>query len=852
MGAPVPSSKPIAKEVEREPFALVRQYAVSPSPRIRRNAATALATLAESSPQAAYELVDMSLHEKDEHVGLHIITALANLPQSAREAVVEHTRDRFNSGSFAKRSAAYLLLVRLRTLGWTIPVPKFKGVTREMLMALTSDETVQGRRFRIALIAAVLICSLVSVLLAVIYVLSRINTIGGGSGYVVVTIGIAAAAAAVVVLVASRATVPAYLHLRRSIGNAVDTVIAFALAFLTWFVTMIVYVGITEFQGTALKTLAVAVLGAWTVGAAVGGVRAGTVLAHEMPPAGRRGFDSDWRKRLLRGWATRMFLAEIALGLIGGFAAVLGADALGRRFVTAPPLSETARLLDGSFWLALIVLLPCAIAFAMIDRPHFFLKWLAQDDMPAPTAPAEDTLAIGGRVFGGEVADRWTRSTRRVFEFAAIGLLIFLSDDLFSSERNVLGASRFSSAEQVETNLWMMSFPVRYDFVVGFLQPVTFDAADDPDLPLRAQLYETPTAAFGDDGLPVCSGDTDPNERVIFFSSRRLPQTDQMLGRGCYTLEITRAASTELGRTKAIRALLNAWSVYRSDHARSAQGERSKPSTPQPYELRIVSNVKKFRASANPFGEPLKGDDVAVGSWRVDTLPWETQVTVSAPMALEWAITPATPKITPHAESQGNAPTRREESEELQFSLLRADRLLDDDNKVADLDRVEPGNYILRVSSEKKTIGTPVTPVSLEVAAAGVTPPSTRELLPELPVLTPGMAVRSEPINGIWKFDTVPATFSFTVRTPSAMHAAVPEVMYRSVLFEEQGVDLELALESRGKEIDVSDDPEIMDRLLAPGDYVFHIRMHGAEATKLNVGALWLALRVKPQSAPTR
>jgi hypothetical protein len=43
-----------------------------------------------------------------------------------------------------------------------------------------------------------------------------------------------------------------------------------------------------------------------------------------------------------------------------------------------------------------------------------------------------------------------------------------------------------------------------------------------------------------------------------------------------------------------------------------------------------------------------------------------------------------------------------------------------------------------------------------------------------------------------------------------------------------------------------------MDRLLAPGDYVFHIRMHGAEATKLNVRALWLALRVKPQSAPTR
>jgi hypothetical protein len=836
MAEAVSPSKPLVAEVERDPIHLVRQYVSSPSTNVRRNTATALGALVESNPGAARALVDMVLAEKDEQVRFHIFTELSRLSAGGRQAILEYTQELFDSNQSTSRSAAYLFLVRLRALGWAIPVSK--GVTREVLMALTAEETVQGRRFRVMLLGAVAVSSLVAALLAAIYVLSRINTAGGGGGYVVVGIGIAALAATLISLLASRAAVPGFLHLRRSIGNTLDTLIAAVLAGLSWFVTVVIVQAVSETTDSLARSLAVAAFAAATIGVAVGGVRAGTLIAHELPPISRLISDPDWRRHRLRGWATRVFLSEVLLGSIIGFLAVVGMDRLGRQWLPHAPATEAARLIEGSTWLAVVVLLPTAVAFAIIDRPQFLLRWLSQYTAP-PTESGSEAGSFTERLLARHRPDWWSKLARALIQGFAVILLFMVSQGLLRDAPNLGGLPRLVSTEPSENRVWMMSFPVQHEFAVGFLQPVTFTTGQDPDLPLRAQLFQWPPASFDDEGSPICvSGDE--RDRTSVFTAQRLPHTET-LGRGCYSLQITRAATTELGRAKAIAVLLDAWSLARAEPATVADDHTTPLAErpPAPYELRLSANAEKYRP-ADPFNNDLEESEVGVGLWQIDEVPWEREVYLRTPLALEWRLTPSEVRISGDAApessrtGEGSRPSR-DQARPLTFTINR-----DKDKEViADYSRLQPGRYTIRVTSDGDAKGKTGF-VSLDIATAGIDV-SADESRPNLPTLSQNLFVRSDPIHGIWEFNGVPTALHFTVRTPRRLRAAVPYVTFNSP-FREEGLDLELVLESRGREIASGDDPERIDEDLGPGEYSLLIHRLGARTVTIPLVPLWMVL----------
>ena len=836
MAAAVSPSKPPVAEVERDAIHLVRQYVSSPSDNVRRNTATALAALVESNEGAARALVDMVLQEKDEQVRFHIFTELSRLSAGGRKAILEYAQELFDSNQSTSRSAAYLFLVRLRALGWAIPVSK--GVTREVLMALTAEETVQGRRFRVMLLSAVAVSSLVAALLAAIYVLSRINTAGGGRGSVVVGIGIAALAATLISLLASRAAVPGFLHLRRSIGNTLDTLIAAVLAGLTWFVIVVVLQAVTETTDSFARSLAFAAFAAATLGVAVGGVRAGTLIAHELPPISRLISDPDWRRHRLRRWATRVFLSEVLLGSITGFLAVVGMDRLSRQWLTHAPATEAARLIEGSTWLAVVVLLPTAVAFAIIDRPQFLLRWLSQYTAP-PSEEIHDAGSFTERLLARHRPDWWSKLARALIEGTAVILLFMVSQDLMRSTPTLGGLPRLVSTEPSENRVWMMSFPVQHEFAVGFLQPVTFTTGQDPDLPLRAELLQWPPAGFDDEGSPICISGDERNPRSV-FSGQRLPHTES-LGRGCYSLEITRASTTELGRAKAISVLLDAWSLARAeptavaDDNTTPQAERP----PAPYELRLSANVEKYRP-ADPFNNDLGEDEVGVGLWQIEEVPWAREVYVDTPLALEWRLTPSEVRIVGEAvpesarTGEGSRPSR-DQTQSLNFTISRDKGT----ESIVDYSRLQPGMYTIRVDGDGSAKGKTGF-VSLDIATAAISV-SADESRPNLPTLSQNLVVRSEAINGIWEFDAVPTAFHFTVRTPRRLRAAVPYVTYRSP-FGEEALDLALVLESRGREIASADDPERIDEVLGPGEYSLLIHRLGARTLAIPLGRMWMVL----------
>jgi hypothetical protein len=69
----------------------------------------------------------------------------------------------------------------------------------------------------------------------------------------------------------------------------------------------------------------------------------------------------------------------------------------------------------------------------------------------------------------------------------------------------------------------------------------------------------------------------------------------------------------------------------------------------------------------------------------------------------------------------------------------------------------------------------------------------------------------------------------------------VPYVTFNSP-FREEGLDLELVLESRGREIASGDDPERIDEDLGPGEYSLLIHRLGARTVTIPLVPLWMVL----------
>ena len=108
---------PSTQSGSRDPIAVIRPYIVDLDPKVRANAAAALAVVSTDFPAAAGALVDMWIAEKDASIVEQIERDLTMVSADAREAVYARLSALEHDGLPERRDAARYCRGRLRLRG---------------------------------------------------------------------------------------------------------------------------------------------------------------------------------------------------------------------------------------------------------------------------------------------------------------------------------------------------------------------------------------------------------------------------------------------------------------------------------------------------------------------------------------------------------------------------------------------------------------------------------------------------------------------------------------------------------------------------------------------------------------
>src|SRR5262245_56552188 len=111
-----------------DPFFIVKEFSDSPSEQHRKNAATALAVLADDE-KSLRELFRLALSDKSPDVWGRAENEIADLPKKHLETVLKWLRDELEMGG-PNQLSAYRVLGRLRKAGVPIELPAMSILRR--------------------------------------------------------------------------------------------------------------------------------------------------------------------------------------------------------------------------------------------------------------------------------------------------------------------------------------------------------------------------------------------------------------------------------------------------------------------------------------------------------------------------------------------------------------------------------------------------------------------------------------------------------------------------------------------------------------------------------------------------
>ncbi len=860
-------SEPATTVFAREPIDLVKEYVSDTNPEVRANAATALATLAQSSPSAAGLLADMALEHANLSLQYRLVDEIASLHPDAFSRAMSHLLRRRRGSHKHTSEAANLLLVRLRMRGVRVPTDSIAEAFRNAWQRASASTAKSARRPSLTLVAATLVAGVLGSGFTLAHVVSRANLIGDVSTYVLLVVGTAMAATALA-LVSVWGSTPAYTHLHRTAAAAFDVlgVLVFT-TFVSLFAVPLV-LAVTGYQGSAAAWIGATVFTAVAIGGLAGCIRAGTLLSSRLPPRASH----DQSARALHLWLTRWalwaFLVEASTGLALGLLATMALWALAVRFISQALISDAYRVIDGVYLFALSASLPLAVAFALIDRPTLVLAWLSQDTKaarerkngvkPEAAGAAGDQ---GPRPSAGwpSISELWARGGRRVLQIAALLFVAFTLQHVLEDAFQARPGRLFSQSGALERHsYWFLGVPAQYDFGVTFAQRLRAEAAEDDRYPHRLVLSSWSPLRRTADEAPDCSSRA--NEQQV-ESAEDPPRLEADLGWGCYSLRVRDVSGVEErpARMQVITALLNSWSVAQR------VSEQTEERAIDTQELRMMLNEKRF--SVGKPSDSGSASDVRTSSLIIDKIPEEWPLTLPANTAVMLTVVPPRARMesAPAADatreqraasSEGRHPTLGVPLQVELFSAADASRPVAGGSSrfIHIVNRA--GQYTVRVSSQgdpsPSAAGRTVGLVSLNLAAVSrlvprpATPPDKGRRLED------GMTAPREQTAGFWRFDRVPASFTFRLEARRPIVARLPEVSVPNP-FEDQTevVDLVLYLDHGINQLEQNDsDPEEIARTLDPGEYTFRIEELGGDTRDIGFATLNLAFGVPETKTP--